>query len=82
LTGHSAHDGASYVPKEMFEEWGRLDPIVRLQDKLIANGWADRAELEAMRAGILEEIDDAVAWAERSPYPDPATLTEGVYENQ
>jgi pyruvate dehydrogenase E1 component alpha subunit len=82
MTGHSAHDAAHYVPKEMFEEWERLDPIVRLKDKMIANGWAERAELEAMRTGILEEIDEAVAWAERSPYPDPATLLEGVYENQ
>jgi TPP-dependent pyruvate/acetoin dehydrogenase alpha subunit len=82
MTGHSAHDAAHYVPKEMFEEWGRLDPIVRLQDKMLANGWADRAELDAMRAAILEEIDDAVAWADRSPYPDPATLANGVYEDR
>ena len=80
MTGHSAHDGAHYVPKEMFEEWSRLDPIVRLQDRMLANGWAERAELEAMRAGILEEIDEAVEWAERSPYPDPSTLLCGVYE--
>jgi pyruvate dehydrogenase E1 component alpha subunit len=82
MTGHSAHDAAGYVPKEMFQEWGRLDPIVRLEDTMLANGWADRAELEAMRAGILEEIDDAVEWAEKSPYPDPSTLLEGVYEDQ
>jgi pyruvate dehydrogenase E1 component alpha subunit len=80
MTGHSAHDGAQYVPKELFEEWGRLDPIVRLEDRMLANGWAERAEFEAVRAGILEEIDEAVEWAERSPYPDPSTLLGGVYE--
>ena len=41
-----------------------------------------RAELDAVRAGILAEVDEAVAWAERVPYPDPATLLDGVYEDQ
>ena len=26
------------------------------------------------------DVDGGVAWAEQSPYPDPATLLEGVYE--
>ncbi len=82
MTGHSAHDGAHYVPKRLFEEWEKLDPIVRLQAAIIENGWADQAEIESMRAGILQEIDEAVAWAEQSPYPDPSTLLQGVYETE
>ena len=80
MTGHSAHDAAHYVPKSMFEEWSKLDPIVRLETKMIENGWADRAELDAAHAAVLREIDEAVEWAENSPYPDPASLEEGVYE--
>jgi len=80
MTGHSAHDGAHYVPKQLFEEWERLDPIVRLRSKMLANGWAEEGELEAVRAGILREIDEAVEWAEQCPYPDPATLLDDVYE--
>src|SRR5262249_11182681 len=82
MTGHSAHDGAHYVPKELFEEWSKLDPIVRLQNRMVAEGWADQAEIDAVRAGVLEEIDEAVAWAEKSPYPDPSTLLEGVYDTE
>ncbi len=80
MTGHSAHDAAHYVPKELFEEWERMDPIARLRSKMLANGWADEAGLERVRAGILREIDEAVEWADRSPYPDPATLLDDVYE--
>jgi len=80
MTGHSAHDAAEYVPKGLFEEWERLDPIGRLRSKMLDNGWADEAELEAVRAGILREIDEAVEWAEKSPYPDPGSLIEDVYE--
>ena len=79
MTGHSAHDAAEYVPKHLFEEWQRLDPISRLRSKMLANGWGDEAELDAIRADILREIDEAVEWAERSPFPDPATLTDDVY---
>ena len=34
-----------------------------------------------MHAAIVREVDDAVAWAEQSPYPDPATLLDDVYES-
>jgi TPP-dependent pyruvate/acetoin dehydrogenase alpha subunit len=27
------------------------------------------------------EVDEAIAWAEQSPFPDPATLLDDVYEN-
>jgi len=30
---------------------------------------------------VIQEVDDAVAWAEQSPYPDPATVLDDVYEN-
>jgi TPP-dependent pyruvate/acetoin dehydrogenase alpha subunit len=80
MTGHSAHDGAHYVPKELFDEWARLDPITRLEAKMIENGWADRAALDELQSTIRQEIDEAVEWAEKSPLPDPSTLEEGVYE--
>jgi acetoin:2,6-dichlorophenolindophenol oxidoreductase subunit alpha len=68
------------VPKQLFDEWEKLDPITRLRSRMLANGWADEADLAEVRAGILREIDEAVEWAEQSPYPDPASLLEDVYE--
>jgi pyruvate dehydrogenase E1 component alpha subunit len=82
MTGHSAHDPADYVPKHLWDEWGKLDPIVRLEQKMIENGWATKEEVDEIRAGIVREADEAIAWAEQSPYPDKSTLLEGVYENQ
>src|SRR3984893_1670731 len=46
MTGHSAHDPAHFVPKALFEEWEKLDPILRLEAKMLAEEWADRAELD------------------------------------
>jgi pyruvate dehydrogenase E1 component alpha subunit len=80
MTGHSAHDPADYVPKHLWEEWGVKDPIVRLERLMLAHGWADQAELDRRRAEIREEVDEAIAWAEQSPYPDPSELLDNVYE--
>ena len=82
MTGHSAHDAAHYVPAGLFDEWGKLDPITRLEGAMLENGWAAQEEIDAQRARIQQEIDEAVAWAENSPYPDPASLLEDVYESQ
>jgi pyruvate dehydrogenase E1 component alpha subunit len=82
MTGHSAHDAAHYVPAGLFDEWGKLDPITRLEAKMLENGWAEQANIDALRARIQQEIDAAVAWAENSPFPDPATLLDDVYESR
>jgi pyruvate dehydrogenase E1 component alpha subunit len=82
MTGHSANDAAHYVPKQLFEEWEKLDPIVRLEKRMLDRGWASQGEIDEVRAGVRQEVDDAVAWAEQSPYPDASSLTEGVYETE
>ena len=81
MTGHSAHDAAHYVPPHLFDEWGKLDPIVRIETRMLKEDWASQADLERMRTTVREEVDEAVAWAEKSPFPDPATLLDDVYES-
>ena len=82
MAGHSAHDAAHYVPPSLFDEWSKLDPITRLEARMTAEGWAERDEIDALHAAVRKEVDEAVAFAEASPYPDPATLTDGVYESE
>jgi TPP-dependent pyruvate/acetoin dehydrogenase alpha subunit len=82
MTGHSAHDAAHYVPQGLFDEWGKLDPIVRLEARMLKEGWAEQSDLDAIRARVKSEVDEAVEWAEKSPFPDPATLLDDVYESR
>lgn len=82
MTGHSAHDPADYVPKFLWEEWARKDPIERLKRVMLERGWADEAELDETGRRIRREVDEAVEWAEKSPYPDPADLQLDVYESR
>ncbi len=81
MTGHSAHDGGDYVPKQLWAEWAGKDPILRLEKRMIERGEATREEMDVLYARIRNEVDEAVAWAEASPYPEASTLTEGVYES-
>lgn len=80
MTGHAAHDAATYVPQQLFAEWAAKDPIQRVERLMIEKGWRTRQEIDAACAGIRQEVDQAIQWAEQSPYPDPATLLDNVYE--
>jgi pyruvate dehydrogenase E1 component alpha subunit len=49
---------------------------------MLDEAWATQGELDEVHAAIAREVDDAVAWAEQSPFPDAATLLDDVYESQ
>ena len=79
MDGHAIHDDAAYVPPELLEEWRRRDPLARYDTWLRAHAGLTDAEDDALRAEVAAVVDDAVARAEASPWPDPATLLDGVY---
>lgn len=79
MMGHAIHDGAEYVPRELLAEWEKRDPLMLYEQKLLAAGVVDRAEIDEIGQRCEVEIADAIEFAEQSPYPDPATVEEGVY---
>ena len=79
MKGHAEHDDASYVPKEVFEEWTKKDPIQRFEKFLLSEKLATSSGLEEIRKRVQDEILEAQKFAEDSPYPDPATVADGVY---
>jgi pyruvate dehydrogenase E1 component alpha subunit len=78
--GHSKSDRNLYRSKEEIEDWREnKDPIKRfrvqlVEAKIITDEAADKLEKEALKIN-----EDAVAFAEASPDPDPSTVTEYVY---
>ena len=80
MTGHSAHDPADYVPNHLWKTWGQRDPIDRAREVILTNQWAEPEELTLIESGIRREVDNAIEWAENSPYPDASELLEDVYE--
>lgn len=82
MTGHSAHDAGDYVPSYLWTEWAEKDPIQRFERRLLESGDATRETFNLLYAQVRREVDEAIAWAEASPLPDPSTLTHGVYEER
>jgi pyruvate dehydrogenase E1 component alpha subunit len=79
MEGHAVHDDAFYVPKELFEEWAKRDPIERFRNWLRENAELSNEEDDEITVGVKKLLNDALSRAEESPQPDPATLMEGVY---
>lgn len=79
MMGHAIHDGAEYVPRELLAEWEKRDPVVTYEERLIKANVADQVEIDEIKQRCTVEITDALHFAESSPYPDPASVTEGVY---
>lgn len=79
MLGHAIHDGAEYVPQELLAEWAAKDPLDRFTRKLLESGLTDQDELDEIDHRAAVEVEDAVQYAESSPWPDPATVEEGVY---
>lgn len=79
MTGHSAHDGAEYVPKALFEAAARNDPITCFEKQLLGRKSVTPKHVRQMAEQITKEVDDAVAFAESSPLPEGVEAVEGVY---
>lgn len=79
MRGHAVHDPADYVPRELLEEWEARDPLARFTSHLRAEGILSAERDREMANRIRRELDEAVAWAEASPWPDAGTITENVY---
>ena len=78
MLGHAVHDGAEYVPRELLVEWETRDPVVAYGRTLAASGISPE-QLGEIDRRCREEVEGAVAFAEASPWPDPSTVTRGVY---
>ncbi len=79
MEGHAVHDDAYYVPKELFEEWAKRDPIDRFRTWLRDNADVTDEEEDEIASDVKKLLGDAMKRAEESPLPDPDTLLEGVY---
>jgi len=80
--GHSMSDPQKYRTKEELENYKALDPIDKLSDFLVDSGILTEEQIAATEAEIKAEIDDAVKFAEESPWPDVSELYKDIYRQQ
>jgi TPP-dependent pyruvate/acetoin dehydrogenase alpha subunit len=79
MHGHSEHDSAKYVPRELLEEWKKKDPILQAERRLKELGYAGESEFLDIHMKIEQEIEAATEFAEHSPLPEGPEALEGVY---
>ena len=79
MHGHSEHDAAKYVPRELIDEWKKKDPIMKMERYLVSNNIAKEEKLKEISEQVVKEIEDAVEFAEQSPLPEGKEAIEGVY---
>jgi len=71
-----------YRTPEEVAAWKERCPIKTFSQRLIGEGLASPAELAALEADVRALIEAAVAFAERSPWPDPATAAAYLYSQE
>ncbi len=80
MTPHSSSDDPSrYQPTDWDSRAKALDPVLRLEAWLSSVGWLDRDDREEYARRASENVRGAIAEAEATPPPDPASLFEDVY---
>jgi len=70
MRGHEEASGVAYVPPHLFEEWAKKDPILRFEERLLADGTLKPSMRDSIRAEFKALIDRVVDEALASPEPD------------
>jgi len=78
-TGHSRRDTCAYQPKEEREDWFSRDPLDRFAAVLIQRGDISQADLDQVKSGVEQQIDEAVEMAKKAPLPGPDELLQDVF---
>jgi len=68
-----------YREQSEVDEWRGRDAIASIELYLIEQGLLGPEAIAAVHAAVLDEIAEAIDFAEASPEPDVGTLTDDVY---
>lgn len=81
MRGHEEASGVKYVPKELFEEWGKKDPVANYEAFLLKEGILTEGIIEQTREQIQKEIEEGLTRGFAVPpvTPDTAEELKDVY---
>ncbi|WP_317898169.1 alpha-ketoacid dehydrogenase subunit alpha/beta [Aurantibacillus circumpalustris] len=83
MRGHEEASGTKYVPKELFDVWGRKDPVATFEKFLLDEGVLTEELIANTRTEIKKEIDEGleIAFAEKNPTPDTAKELKELFKD-
>jgi pyruvate dehydrogenase E1 component alpha subunit len=71
--------GLKYRPDDEVLAWKQRDPIFTFEERLIGAGVATREELDAAWGAVRAAIEEAITFADESPFPSEDQLLAGVF---
>jgi pyruvate dehydrogenase E1 component alpha subunit len=77
--GHSMADPEEYRTKEEVQEWAKRDPIATFAERLKDEGGFKDDRIEKLDKEAVEEVDEAVKFADESPFPELDSLYDDIY---
>jgi acetoin:2,6-dichlorophenolindophenol oxidoreductase subunit alpha len=79
LVGHMIGDPEVYRSRAEVEARRERDPLRVFRQQLLADGRFDAARLDALAAAAAAQVDQAEAFARKSPWPEPGSAGDDVY---
>lgn len=76
MRGHEEASGTKYVPKELFDIWGRKDPVNTFEKFLIDEGVLTEDMIDSIRSEIKHSIESGLEQSETEKLPPPDTQKE------
>ncbi len=77
--GHSMADPEEYRSKEEVEEWRQRDPIETFRRRLADERVMSDDDFEKLDERVVGTVDEAVEFADSSPFPELDSLYEDIY---
>lgn len=77
--GHSMSDPAKYRTKEELEEYKEKDPVEYVLRVIRENNLATEERIQEINETVRLTVDDAVEFAENSPWPDESEVYGDIY---
>lgn len=77
--GHSMSDPAKYRTKEEVAEYKSQDPLEQVKRTILSKKFATEKQLEDIDQKIKTQVNEAVDFAEESPFPDASEAFKDVY---
>lgn len=81
MRGHEEASGTKYVPQELFDLWGKKDPVMNYENYLIQTGVLSTSLKEQIEGKLRQHIEEGLEWgfAQPEPIPDPEHELRDVY---
>ncbi len=68
-----------YRTKEELDSWMARCPVRIYEDKLKSSGGISEKEISQIRKAVEQEVEEAMAFAKKSPFPEETELLSGLY---